>query len=241
MESNQQDPQQPQNLQPEIREINQHNIPVIPPPTPHKLFIAMITQQKQKENTTDIWKNSPYKDLVKLQSNNVGNVGETFVQYLCSINGIESTVDGSKTKQIGGGNGDGIIRGKSVEIKTSHQGSSYPNFQHELGETPWKSDYMVFIDISPDCIYFTIFPNFDEEFYKSGKKCLPYFPTKTVTWRKGTGAFKLDTSVKINEENIVKGYTYKITETVNMDQVKKYIDKIIPIPTCLISTTEATP
>lgn len=198
---------------------------------PHNIFIDMINIQKQKETNNDIWKNSPYKDLVKLQSNNVGNVGETFLQKLCDLTGIHATVDGSKTKQLGGGNGDGTINGKCVEIKTSHRGCAYPNFQHELGETPWKPDYMVFIDISPESIYLTIFPNYSEEFYKSGKKCDPYFPTKSVTWRKGTGAFKLDTSVKINEENVANGYTLKIQETTVLEETRNYIIRVIPIET----------
>ena len=47
---------------------------------------------------------------------------------------IEACVDGSKTKELGGGVGDGLILQKSVEIKTSLRGSTSPNFQHELGE-----------------------------------------------------------------------------------------------------------
>jgi len=190
---------------------------------PHDIFIQMINIQKQKEENADIWKDSPYKDLVKLQSNNVGNVGETFIQKICDACQIEALVDGSKTKELGGGVGDGLILNKSVEIKTSHRGSTNPNFQHELGEKPWKSDFMVFIDIAPMFIYLTIFKNFDEEFYKSGEKCEPYFPSKSVTWRKGSGAFKLDTTIKINEENIMKGHCFRIDGNVNLNEVKTFI------------------
>lgn len=190
---------------------------------PHNIFIQMINNQKQKEENADIWKDSPYKDLVKLQSNNVGNVGETFIQNICDICQIEAQVDGSKTKELGGGVGDGLILNKSIEIKTSHRGSSSPNFQHELGETPWKTEFMVFIDVAPMFIYLTIFKNFDEEFYKSGAKCDPYFPTKSVTWRKGSGAFKLDTTVKINEENIIKGHTFRIDDNINLNELKTFI------------------
>lgn len=190
---------------------------------PKDLFVQMINLQTQKEKSADIWENSPYKDLVKLQSNNVGNVGETFMQNICDICQIEAHVDGSKTKELGGGVGDGLILNKSIEIKTSHRGSNSPSFQHELGETPWKSEFMVFIDVAPECIYLTIIKNFGEEFYKSGVKCEPYFPTKSITWRKGTGAFKLDTTIKINEENIIKGYTFKIGDNVNLDELKTFI------------------
>ena len=195
--------------------------------SPHMLLIGLIAKQKNKEEKQDIWQDSPYKDLVKLQSNNAGNVGEEMIHNICEMSGIQVDVDGSKTKKIGGGKGDGIIKGKSVEIKTAHQGCSSPNFQHELGEMPWNAEYMIFIDISPQCLYFTIFKNFDEEHYKSGKKCETYFPTKQVTWRKGKGAFKLDTSIAINECNITKGYTYKMTETTNIIELGGFINSLI--------------
>lgn len=185
------------------------------------IFIEMINIQIDKENKNNIWNDSIYKDIIKLQCNNVGNVGETFIQQICSYCDITSDINGLKTK--GGGIGDGIINNKSVEIKTSYRGSIYPTFQHELGETPWKAEIILFIDIAPDCIYITIFNNFTEEFYKSGNKCIPYFPSKSITWRKGSGAFKLDTTIKINEENIINGYTFKITKDVNVNELKKFI------------------
>ena len=184
----------------------------------HHMLLQIIAQQKQKEEQRDIWKDSPYKDLVKLQSNNVGNVGEVLVDTICKTAGIPADCDGSKTKQRGGGEGDGTIMGIPVEIKTAVQGTSAgATFQHELGEVPWKgSTYMIFVDISPECIYITIFRNFTEAIYKSKEK-LPCFPTKTVTWRKEKGAFKLDTSVRINEQNIENGHTIKITPTTPND------------------------
>jgi len=201
-------------------ESNSNSEPLI---TPNDIFIEMINLQKQKEDASDIWKDSPYKHLVKLQSNNVGNVGETFIQQICDRCNIDAQVDGSKTKELGGGLGDGLILNKSVEIKTSHKGCSSPSFQHELGETPWKPEFMLFIDVAPNCIYLTIFKNFNEEFYKSGKKCEQYFPTKSITWRKGTGAFKLDTTIKINEENIPKGNTFVINGDVNLIELNTFI------------------
>ena len=67
--------------------------------TPHSLFIGLINIQKNKEEEQDIWKDSPYKDLVSLQSNNAGNVGEGLIENICKISGIPSDVDGSKTKK----------------------------------------------------------------------------------------------------------------------------------------------
>jgi len=163
--------------------------------SPQSIIISIIAIQKMKEDKMDIWKNSPYKDLVKLQSNNIGIVGETLIHNICLQIKINANIDGGKTKKIGGGKGDGLINGKTVEIKTAHQGSTTKSFQHELGEKPWVADYIIFVDISPESVYLTIFPNFTEYFYKNKEKCAPYFPTKTVTWRKKIGAFKLDTTV----------------------------------------------
>jgi hypothetical protein len=191
------------------------------------MLIAIIQEQKEKEDKRDIWVNSPYKDLVKLQSNNVGIVGEELINRICKTAGIDADCNGSKTKQVGGGEGDGVIMGIPVEIKTAHQGSSSPTFQHELGEVPWKgSKYMIFVDISPDCIYITIFANFSENTYKSKEK-LPCFPTKAITWRKEKGAFKLDTTVKINETNVENGHALKITQATSNDTIAAFIKDII--------------
>jgi len=191
--------------------------------TLESLMCRQIEIQKQKEEVVNIWKGSPYEKLCTLQSNNVGIVGEQYIKSVCDMCNIEAIIDGSKTKKIGGGEGDGLILNKSVEIKTSHRGSKSASFQHELGESPWKSEYMIFIDIDPACIYLSIFKNFNEEFYKKSQKCLPYFPTKKITWRKKSGAFKLDTTVRINELNISKGITFKIDSHVSFVDLKAFI------------------
>lgn len=195
--------------------------------TVHMMFIRIIQQQKEKEERQDIWKDSPYKDLVRLQSNNVGVVGEEIINQICRASSIDACCNGLKTKRIGGGDGDGTILGKSVEIKTAHQGSSHQTFQHELGEVPWQgSEYIIFIDISPICIYLTIFRNMTENMYKSKEKLL-VFPTKSITWRKEKGAFKLDTSVKINEDAITRGHTLKITPNTKNNIIGEFIRRKI--------------
>jgi len=192
--------------------------------TPSQMLIQLIYLQKEKEDNKNIWRESPFHFLPTLQSNNVGNVGEFLIQSICQNTGIDSSVDGSKTKQKGGGTmGDGIILEKSVEIKTAHLGSDGSSLQHELGEQPWKSDYLIFIDITPSCFYITIMKNFTEEHYKSGAKCEPYFPTKSVTWRKKKGAFKLDTTIKINEKSVESGYAIKVTDDTIMEEVGNFI------------------
>lgn len=194
--------------------------------TPINVLLKIIMEQKEKEKRLDIWKNSIYKHLPNLQSNNIGNVGEMFLGKICEIQQINSDIDGTKTKKVGGGAGDGIINGKTVEIKTAHCGGNM-SYQHELGEFPWHADYMVFIDVDPVCVYMTIFPNFTEEQYKNCVRCDPYFPTRSFCWRKKSGAFKLDTTPKLNEQSIINGHTIKITEDTPFDNIGAFITRIV--------------
>jgi hypothetical protein len=193
----------------------------------HDMLINVIADQKLKEEKSDIWGDSPYKDLVKLQKNNSGNVGEMLINEFCKLSDILASCDGSKTKKTGGGEGDGLILSKTVEIKTAHQGCKGKTFQHELGEHPWKSKYMLFVDISPQWFYITIFKNFDEETYKSKKKLPSIFTTKSFTWRKGEGDFKFDTSVNLNEKSIKDGNTIKVIQTTPSEDIVSFIRKII--------------
>ena len=79
-------------------------------------------------------------------------------------------------------------------------------------------------------MYITIFKNFTEDFYKKSgidnlKKCEPYFPTRSICWRKQKGAFKLTTSRNINEKN---NYTFIIdSETTDYSKFKSFVDNII--------------
>ena len=171
------------------------------------ILTTLVEVQYDKKKKRNIWNDSKWKHISELENDDVGRVGENMVQKCCEAAQILSNIDGSKTKeQNGGGIGDGTINGKSVEIKTARVGSTGNSFQHELGECPWNADYMLFVDIAPKDIYITLFKNWSEEFYKksgqlNGPKCEPYFPTKKICWRKQMGAFKLDTTIKINDEN----------------------------------------
>ena len=192
-------------------------------------MVRLIGEMNVKKNKKDIWKNSLYRDLINLQCNDRGIVGEKWIGFVCRACGIDADCDGSKTKKIGGGDGDGTIMNIRVEIKTAHQGCNKSTFQHELGEVPWQgSEYMIFLDIAPEHMCLTIIKNFDEKTYKSKEK-LPCFPTKRITWRKGKGAFKLDTTVQINERSVEKGLAIKITPTTSNDTIGSFIRKSLTV------------
>ena len=189
-------------------------------------IIEKIYEQKIKRN---IWGNSDWKHIADLENDDVGKCGEQIINKFCQMASIPSDIDGTKTKELGGGCGDGIINHKTVEIKTARLGSSGSSFQHELGEQPWNADFMLFLDISPDKMFITLFPNFTEEFYKKSgtecAKCEPYFPTKSITWRKNKGAFKLDTTMTINEKN---KYTFTFdSTTTDFTTFQSFVNNII--------------
>ena len=193
-----------------------------------QLLCNKVAEQKEKEHRQNIWENSTWKDIATLESNNVGEVGEQFLLGLCNLAGIEAEIDGTTTKQVGGGAGDGTIEEKSIEIKCARLGASTPSFQHELGEVPWHAEFMTFIDIAPDKFYLTIFPNLTEEQYKSGAKH-PYFPTRSVCWRKKKGAFKFDTTPKINIASAMKENPNTLiwTPDTSIETIKNFINRVI--------------
>lgn len=204
------------------------------------VLMALVAEQKAKEEEKNIWADSDWKDIATLESNNVGIVGEQFIQRVCDGAGIEAKIDGVFTKEIGGGAGDGLVKGRTVEIKCARQGTGKgASFQHELGEKPWHAEYMCFIDISPEKFYLTIFPNMTEEQYKTkGFKC-PYFPTRSVCWRKaktnesgakiGGGAFKLDSTKKLNEARatVENAHTFVWSSPADDANLGAFINRII--------------
>lgn len=200
------------------------------------LFIStcatnIINNKYKEKQQRDIWEDCIWKNISKLENDYVGRVGEEIIETICQKSQIVSIINGVKTKQLGGGIGDGKIKGRTCEIKTARLGNKGKTFQHELGEVPWKSEYMIFLDIAPKKMYITIFKNFPEKFYKKSAldksiKCIPYFPTKSIIWRKQKGVFKLDTSIQINENN---KYTFIIDENTNdYFKFKSFVDHIIP-------------
>tara|TARA_Y100001978_G_C23651745_1_gene413819 strand:- start:700 stop:1323 length:624 start_codon:yes stop_codon:yes gene_type:complete len=196
-----------------------------------QLFEDIIDTEKEHQDKVTIWNNSNFSDIRLLEKNYVGNAGERFIQETCNRVGIEANINGSKTKELGGGCGDGIINNRTVEIKTARQGASKAkSFQHELGEKPWLADFMVFVDISPLTIYLTMMPTMSEDQYKKkGFKCGPYFPTKTTTWRKEEGAFKFDTSVNLNKKqsSVNQPHTIEINESTPIEEIRDFINRIV--------------
>ena len=192
------------------------------------MIIDVIEDQKKKQYMNGIdWSNSKFKEINDLVANNVGNVGEIIINNICNSLNIESSIDGSKTKQIGGGIGDGKIKNKTTEVKTARLGNNN-TFQHELGEHPWNVEFMCFVDVTPENIYLTIIPNFSKEHYdKPSRTAEPYF-NKSITRRKekskeNSGAFKLT----INETDLKNSIHTIILNEKTPEEIKTFIISII--------------
>ena len=192
------------------------------------MIIDVIENQKKKQYMNGIdWSNSKFKEINDLVANNVGNVGEIIINNICNNLNIECSIDGSKTKQIGGGNGDGKIKNKTIEVKTARLGNNN-TFQHELGEHPWNVEFMCFVDVTPENMYLSIIPNFSKEHYeKQSRTAQPYF-NKSITRRKETskensGAFKLT----INETDLKKSNHTIILNEKTPEEIERFINSII--------------
>lgn len=194
--------------------------------TPENNLIKLISIQTKKEKKLS-WNDGPFIYINNLKSNNVGIIGEKFILDCCRNNNITCKIDGNKTKQLGGGNGDGFIKEKTIEIKTARIGVKGV-FQHELGEHPWKADYLIFIDILTDKLYLTIMKNFTEKYYiKKDRNAEPYFSNK-ITRRKDTTNIPGNFKLSLYENNLKKSkYVLLINNNISFECIGKYINKYI--------------
>ena len=185
---------------------------------------TIVDDLRKVQHQADIWEDSPYGPIKDLYPNNVGLVGERLLQHCLILTNIPGQIHG-----VPGGIGDGNIRGETVEVKTARQGNSGPVFQHELGCTPWLAKYMCFIDISPVGFYLTIFSNNSEPQYKVDRPIFSLFPSKKITHRSGgNGDFKFDTTVSLNNQNHTAGRALFVTGQTTAEQVRAYIDSVVP-------------
>ena len=191
--------------------------------------LANKDEARKRRIASEGWKDSVFGCIQNFQPDDTGTAGEIIIQQLNQACNIKSDIDGKKTK--GKNAGDGTIYGKSCEIKACRLANRH--FQHELGLTPWMTEFMILVNIAPEKLYVTIFKNFTQEFYKeSGKskrgnaavKCAPAFPTRKITWRGGKGAFKLCTTPANNESS---KFSFTFGPESTKAQFKTFVDSII--------------
>lgn len=78
------------------------------------LATNLINKKHKKKQKRDIWGNSKWKNICNLENDDVGSVGEEIIDEICKKSQIVSEINGTKTKQVGGGIGDGKIKGENL-------------------------------------------------------------------------------------------------------------------------------
>ena len=84
--------------------------------SPINSLINLIQIQNDKEEQSNIWKQSTFEKLPKLQTNDIGKAGEQYIQYICNKSNITSNIDGTITKNKNDA-GDGTIKTSLLKSK----------------------------------------------------------------------------------------------------------------------------
>lgn len=185
--------------------------------TPVSILASIGDALLAEQNRRNKWTSSLWRSINELKPDYAGKVGELFIVEMCKNMGL----DFQYTEDVNSKDGtyDIMIMGKRVEIKTARIGLQ-DGFQHETLKTTGY-DYILFLDIMPAYMYFTILPIFDMT------KRHPVIG-RTPHPRKGTtDVFKFDFS----EKNIIKamehGCSIRVGEGMDTDIVKAFIEKNI--------------
>jgi hypothetical protein len=184
------------------------------------IFSKTVKEQKSKQQEASIWDDSVFEDIDTLKNDYSGKAGELFAKQLCEQHDLAHVYDEDIVNQEDG-TYDIAIKGKLIEIKTARVANTGNNWQHE-SLRDYGSDYFMFIDISPDSIYLSIFSS---KFDFSKKH--PIFG-RTPHKRKGSdGIYKFDFSSKQHAVGIKNGLTLKIDKSTTDKEVKDFLDKRI--------------
>ena len=186
-----------------------------------ELFENITNNAYEKYKTP--WDKSPWKYFCKLPKEDKLEIIKLFMQRICSLSNIEIT----KHKSIF------YIHEKSFKIYISISPNQYGVYKKEnyylLGKYPWKTDYLMFINISPKKIYITILKNFTEKYYRITSSTPNFvhnhdFPIHSIEWNNSTNNF----FILIEKSN----HTFVIDSTKNIcdiDLFRDFIYKQIPI------------
>ena len=129
------------------------------------------------------WTNSTFGQIKQLSNTHVGDIGQVFIERLCSEIGFECeffvNAQGNRVKQ---GPWDVKIEGVSFELKTATEDVSY-NFQFNHIRHHRAYDAVLCVGISPDAIHFNAWSKADVATGRAGS---------LVTMDRGSSAtFKL--------------------------------------------------
>ena len=113
------------------------------------LISTIIDDEYSSQESTNFWLNSSIYKINLLKNDYSGRVGEKYIHELCAQLDIQNIYNEDLNSTDG--TYDILILNKKVEIKTARIGIN-GSFQHD-GLRNTGSDYYLFLDIKPDCIY----------------------------------------------------------------------------------------
>ena len=170
-----------------------------------------------KQNASNTWTNSVFRDINELKPDHAGKVGELFTLQLC--NSADVACDYNENINSKDGTYDILILDKKVEIKTARIGI-HGGFQHETLKADGY-DYLLFVDITPDAFYLTVLPKFD-------MKIKHPVINRTPHPRKGTSdVFKFDFGLSNLERAVTAGCSLKVGPDTTMTNIGDFIRRMI--------------
>jgi hypothetical protein len=180
------------------------------------------------QETNNSWINSRFEAINRLKNDYSGKVGERFIAKLCEIYNIPFLYKEDQVKQQDG-TYDINIKNKLIEIKIARQGNAKQGKtkQRKLGSWQHDSlrnygcDYFMFIDVTPNNFYISIFPMFDFKKKHIIFGCKPHLRKDT------SGQYKFDFGSNTIKNGIKHGLTLEVNNATTDEQIYNFVNNNI--------------
>jgi hypothetical protein len=184
-------------------------------------MLSLVQEQINSSiiNSQNRWLGSPFEPIVRLSNDERGKFGEELVNSIALKTNLPVVFEGDANTNNQDGVFDILINNQRCEVKLATLDVNN-SFQHEnlYADSVW--DYVIFVDVVQQGIYFTILRY--DEFNVNEKH--PIFGRKPSLRRSQSDKFKFDLSLKSMDRGLACGLTVKYNvEEDNMDEVITFI------------------
>jgi len=188
-----------------------------------QLFENITNDMYEKHKTN--WDKSKWSYFCKLSKQDKLESIKLFIYRLCCLSNIKVTIRQNIFQ----------IHKKSfkiyVSVSPNKRGLYQLNEHYILGQSPWKTDYLMFINVRHNKIYMTIIKNFTENYYRITSSNFNFVhsddtPIDSIQWNK----FTKDFSIIIKKSNLNHSFVIDSTKTdCDVELFIQFIHKQIPI------------
>ena len=169
-------------------------------------MISLVQQQIQTSiiNSQNRWLGSEFEPIVRLSNDERGKFGEELINSIATKTNLPVVFEGDSNINNQDGVFDILINNKRCEVKLATLDVNN-SFQHEnlYADSVW--DYVIFVDVVQDGIYFTVMSY--DEFNVNERH--PIFNRKPTLRKSQSDKFKFDLSLKSMELGVNCGLTVK--------------------------------